>query len=932
MKKTLLLFLILFAVTLAFSQGIIRGRLLDEQGLSLPGANIVLAEQPSVGTISDIDGNFTLTRVPAGDYTVKISYIGYATLEEKVTVRDGETTTLKVRMQPGVMVGDEILVLGDRLKGQAKALNQQKNNTNITNIVASDQIGRFPDANIGDAMKRITGVTMQYDQGEARDIIIRGMAPQLNSVMINGERIPSAEGDNRRIQMDLIPSDMIQTIEVNKAVTPDMDADAIGGAVNLVTRKAPSGLRVSGTAASGMNFLSNKPIWTGSAIVGNRFANDKLGVVFSASYNNHNFGSDNVEAVWIQNDNVNRPVLDEFDIRKYVVQRVRRSASLSLDYAINNKNTLFLTSMYNWRDDWENRYRFRASRLEDAFDDGAFTDLGNGMYEVEGRVAFQTKGGLNSDRVKNTRLEDQRVRNLTLGGDHLFGNKIKFTWSGTYARASEFRPNERYIEYRNGGQNLILDVQNPEKPNVYFQTPSDAQAIEFNSLTEQNQEVWEEDFNGRFDFTVPLSDKGILKFGGRTRNKTKKRDLNFFEYEPLDLVAFGETLGDVETSSQSDSDFLAGSQYQAGNFVRNTFLGGLDLRNPSLFDESDEPSEYATSEYSAKERISGGYAMLDYQLSEKLSVLAGLRLEHTFIEYTGNIYDLDADEITPQSGSDSYLNVLPGLHLKFDASENMIVRAAWTNTLARPNYFDLTPYVAFSVSDQELEKGNPNLKASTASNFDLMIENYFKSIGIVSGGGFYKKINDFIYTRRQENYSDPENPQFGTDLEFSQPENGGDANVFGFEVSFQRQLDFLPGFWKGFGVYLNYTYTQTETTGVTDRETETLTLPGTAGNMFNASLSYETEKLVLRASLNATSDYLDEFGGDAFNDRYYDKQLFLDFNGSYAFTKKLRLFVELNNITNQPLRYYQGVQAQTMQMEYYNMRMNFGLKFDLFGE
>jgi len=853
-------------------------------------------------------------------------------LEEKVTVRAGEASTLKLRMKPGVMLGDEVLVLGDRLKGQAKALNQQKNNTNVTNIVASDQIGRFPDANIGDAMKRITGVTMQYDQGEARDIIIRGMAPQLNSVMINGERIPSAEGDNRRIQMDLIPSDMIQTIEVNKAVTPDMDADAIGGAVNLVTRKAPSGLRVSGTAASGVNFLSNKPIWTGSAIIGNRFANDKLGVIFSTSYNNHNFGSDNVEAVWIENSNVNRPVLDEFDIRRYIVQRVRRSASISLDYAINSNNTLFLTSMYNWRDDWENRYRFRASQLEDAFDDGDFTDRGNGIYAVEARAGFQSKGGLNSDRIKNARLEDQRVRNLTLGGDHLFGNKIKFTWSGTYARASELRPNERYIEYRNSGQDLILDVRNPEKPNVYFENNADAQAIEFNSLTEQNQEVWEEDFNARFDFTVPLNEKGIVKFGGRLRNKTKKRDLNFFEYEPLNLTSFGETLGQVDNSSQTDNNFLAGSEYRAGNFVRNTFLGGLNLKNASLFDESDAPGEYATSEYFATERISGGYAMLDYQLSEKLSMLAGLRVEQTAIDYTGNVYDIDTDDITPRSGTDSYVNALPGLHFKFNATDNTIIRAAWTNTIARPSYFDLTPYVAFSVSDNELEQGNPNLQASTASNLDLMVENYFKSIGIVSGGMFYKRINDFIYTRRQENYTDPANPQFGTDLEFSQPQNGGEANLAGFEVSFQRQLDFLPGFWKGFGVYLNYTYTQSETTGVTDRETETLTLPGTAGNMFNASLSYETEKLVLRASLNATSDYLDEFGGDAFNDRYYDKQLFLDFNGSYAFTKKLRMFLEVNNLTNQPLRYYQGVRSQTMQMEYYNTRMNFGLKFDLFGE
>lgn len=927
MRSTLLI-VCLLSVTWAYGQGVLRGRVLDDNGLALPGANLVVKELSRTGTVTNVDGNFSLTSVAAGSYTLKVSYIGYATVEQAVTVTDGQTASYTIRLTAGVTLGEEILILGDRLQGQAKALNQQKNNTNITNIVASDQIGRFPDANIGDAMKRITGVTMQYDQGEARDIIVRGMAPQLNSVMLNGERIPSAEGDNRRIQMDLIPADMIQTIEVNKAVTPDMDADAIGGAVNLVTRKAPSGLRLSGTAASGLNFLTNQPIWTGSAIVGNRLANDKLGVIFSASYNNHQFGSDNVEAVWVENANAGRPVLDEFDIRKYVVQRVRRSASLSLDYQLSPNSTVFLTSMYNWRDDRENRYRFRASQMGDAFEDGDFNNRGNGVFDVVGRTGMQTKGGLDSDRIRNTRLEDQRVRNITLGGEHLVASKLKLTWSGTYARASEARPNERYIEYRNGGQDLIQDVSNPEKPLVRFANEADRQAIEFNSLTEQNQDVWEEDLNGRIDLTAPLGKKVVLKVGGRFRNKEKKRDLDFFEYEPLDLAAFGETLADVPTADQSDANYLAGEQYRAGTFVTNTFLGGLDLKNPALFDQSDQPEEYVTSEYRATERITGGYAMLDYQMTSQFSVLAGVRFENTSINYTGNVYDIDNDVINPQGGKDSYLNILPGLHLKYNATENLILRAAWTNTLARPSYFDLTPYVAYNAGDNELARGNPNLNASVATNFDFMAENYFKSIGLISGGVFYKKINDFIYTRRIENYTDP---QFGPGLQFEQPENGGVATVNGFEVSFQRQLDFLPGIWKGIGIYLNYTYTDTETTGVTGRETETLSLPGTAGNMFNASLSYETKKLVLRASFNATSDYIDEFGGDAFNDRYYDRQVFLDFNGSYAFTPKLRFFVELNNITNQPLRYYQGVRAQTMQMEYYNMRLNAGIKFDLFG-
>ena len=152
-------------------------------------------------------------------------------------------------------------------KGQAKALNQQKSKDNITNIISADQVGKFPDANIGDALKRVPGISMQNDQGEARDIIIRGLAPQLNSVTINGDRIPSAEGDNRRVQMDLIPSDMIQTIQVNKAVTPDMEADAIGGSVNLITRSAPSVFSASITGSYGVNPIRNNPNYNFSAIV-----------------------------------------------------------------------------------------------------------------------------------------------------------------------------------------------------------------------------------------------------------------------------------------------------------------------------------------------------------------------------------------------------------------------------------------------------------------------------------------------------------------------------------------------------------------------------------------------------------------------------------------------------------------------------------------
>lgn len=900
-----------------FAQGVLRGKVIDPQGLSLPGASLVL-KGTTIGTVTDQKGEYAITNLAEGDVEVIVTYLGYGSSSTNVSIKDGETSVVNFKLEEKMIESAEFVVFGDRLKGQAKALNQQKNNANITNIVSSDQVGRFPDANIGDAMKRIPGITMQNDQGEARNIIIRGMAPQLNSVTLNGERIPSAEGDNRNIQMDLIPSDMIQTIEVNKAVLPNMDADAIGGSVNLVTRQAPNSLRISGTAASGINLLSNKPIWTGALVLGNRFANDKLGVIFSGSYNNHNFGSDNIEAVWYDSDN--GVVLEEFDIREYRVQRVRKSATLAFDYKLSTNHTLFLSGMYNQRNDWENRFRMRVSQLDDSFDEGDFEQISNGVYQTTGRVEFETKGGLDSDKNKAARLEDQKVYNVTLEGDHLF-SKLKMDWNVTYAKASEERPFERYSSYRSSGQNVTVDVSNPRKPLAMLSDMSDNLGIGFNGLSEQYGYTFDQDLNAKLDFKMPYSPKGILQFGARYRGKNKERDNNFFEYEPVDEDAFGATLGDVPNRNYSDPNFLAGSQYQAGTFVDPKFLGGLDLTNGNLFEETDLLEEYVPGNFTAKETITGAYIMADHQFTDKFSAIAGLRMEHTSIDYNGNIFDLDNEEVSSAEGEQSYTNFMPGLHLKYDVADNSIVRFAWTNTIARPNYYDLVPYAYFSPEDEELERGNPNLKSSTAMNFDLMAEQYYDNVGLISLGGFYKDIDNFVYTITSQGYSDP---QFGSDLQYSRPENGGTATVYGIEASFQRQL------WKNFGVYLNYTYTKSSTTGIEDRDGEDLELPGTADNMFNASLSYENKKFVMRVSLNYSSDYLDELGGDSFEDRYYGNQTFLDINASYAFTPKWRVFAEGNNLTNQPLRYYQGIRSRTMQAEYYNARFNFGVKFDMF--
>jgi len=950
MRKAYTLVLALLLATAVFSQTtVVKVKITDEQNLSLPGASVVL-EDKKFNAISGSDGVATLYNEPSGRHTVKISYIGYKEYSSNFTT-SGNVTQLSAKVESGIVSLNNVIVLGDRLKGQAKALNQQKNSDNVTNIISADQIGRFPDANIGDAIKRVPGITMQNDQGEARNIVVRGMGPEFNSVTFNGERIPSAEGDNRRVQMDLIPSDMVQTVEVNKTLTADMDADAIGGSVNLVTRSAPNGLRISGTVAGGYSPIRNDGFnGTANLVVGNRFAKDKFGFVVSGSFNRNKFGSDNVESVWSKDANGKLFVSDN-DIRVYNELRIRRSAAATFDYKISPLHTISVTGSYNWRDDKENRYRLRHRYRGDANNptpaDLIYDGSGNITGYSNGEVLRQTKGGLDNNRNENRRLEDQRVRSLALKGDHLFG-KLKTNWSVQYAKASEKRPHERYI---NMGRRNITINQNLSDQKFPLLTDNTALTAytRLGELTEQFQDQFERDLNGKLNFELPASliagQKGVLKFGARIRAKDKERDNNFFEYAPV--TSFGN-ISLLPLINETNNNFYPGSKYVAGNFIDAKFLGNLDFKNPALFTESDAPSEYLATNYSAKETITAGFVELKQDLTDKLSANIGVRVEHTSLNYTGNIVE-DEDVLKGTATfKNDYTDVLPNINLKYNVSKSLVLKAAWTNSIARPKYYDLVPFFSVKPGDAELSAGNPGLEPVRSSNLDLMVENYFKSVGLISGGIFYKKLDNFFYTYIDGSYT---NTKFASDFpgvnnpipvgeswDFAQRRNGDGATVYGFEVALQRQLDFLPGFWKGFGVYLNYTYTHSKASGIFDPSgnliRKNVKLPGAAPTIFNASLSYETKKLVVRLSGNYTSSYVDDsddagYNADSFFDRYYDKQFFLDANASYAITPKWRIFAEANNLTNQPLRYYQGVKGRTAQVEYYGPKYNMGVKFDL---
>ena len=933
-KNYLALFLFLITLMGYAQKGIVSGKILDiADKFPLPGAMIQITGQNKY-TISDGNGRYEFLNVTPGSYEIEVKYIGYSSSVNKVNVEAGKNTVVNFNLKTSGTELNEVVV-GDVLKGQAKALNQQKNNNNIGNIISADQVGRFPDANIGDALKRVPGITMQNDQGEARNIIIRGLAPSLNSVTLNGDRIPSAEGDNRNVQMDLIPSDMISTIEVNKTLTPDMDADAIGGSVNLVTRATPNKQRISATAAAGYSPIRDKGIYTAGLVYGNRFLDNKLGMVVSGSYNNHDYGSDNIENVWTKDDFGNS-YLAESEIRVYNVQRIRRSASIALDYKFDENNSIFANAIYNWRDDRENRFRTTYDDIEPIY-------AGESITGYTARVKRQTKGGVDNNRNKNRRLEDQRVQNYSLRGEHLINSKLDLDWSVNYSTAREYRPGERYIEYRQEDLAMAQDLSNRRLP-LATTTGESLNDLEFDSVTENTDDTDESELgakiNIRFPFTIIAAEKGRIRTGLRMRLKEKSRDNIFYAYEPInDNMA---TLADVPTVFYDGKGFNPGNKYVAGTFASAAFLGSLDLHNTTLFDGETDPSEFLTANYNAKENIFATYVRWDQDFNDKLSMIVGFRIENTRIDYTGNRV-LDEEELESKINmTNNYTNVMPSLSFKYNATENLILRLAATTALARPNYYDLAPYVNNIASDKEIVAGNPDLKATYAYNYDFMVENYFKSIGLISGGAFYKNLNDFVYKYSSNQYTNADfasdfpnqmNPvPAGEQWKFIQSKNGDKVDVYGFEVALQRQLDFLPGkFLKGFGIYLNYTYTKSKAKGIADEdgnERKNVSLPGTAPHMFNGSLSWENKRFSARISTNYTADYVDVLGADASEDSYYDKQFFVDANATFKITKNMRLFAEANNLTNQPLRYYQGVQAQTQQLEYYQARYNFGLKFD----
>lgn len=891
--------MLFFTYSVSAQNGLVTGTVRDAStGENLPGATIVVKGTTS-GASSDLLGKFTFS-VPPGEYELQIRYIGYEEGIASVLVVAGQTAAVAVELSTSSTELSGLEITGT-LQGQARALNQQRAADNIKNIVAADQIGRFPDPNAAEALQRMPGVNIERDQGEGRYVLVRGLSPQFTNISVNGEQIPSPEADVRFVALDAIPSDQLASMEVTKALTPDMDGDAVGGSVNLITRTAQGGKpTASGSVLGGYNNLMQQPNLQGSLMLGKRFGeNEKLGVLLNTSYYQNRLGSDNWER---------EPFDNELELRDYELTRTRTGLSSTIDYKFSATSEVYLRTLYSRFTDreWRRAYVFVPEDEEIA-------------------------------RATKDRFESQSITSVNAGGKHVFPGVI-VDYEAQYSYGEQNTPYDNEVAFL-AGMPSNISFSGDDFPGLDAPEYTDNSLYEFDELETGTTLAKDRNITGKFNIGIPYkagSSEGLVRFGTKYRSKAKSFDITQNVYGAR---------GDIPTLDQFeggllDGNFLDGEYVLSAPIDVNQVLTYFNS-NPANFELEieDKAIDEALESFEATEDVTAAYAMARQQFT-KLMLLGGVRFEHTSVNYKSSDVIIapngDLQAIVPVEGSTDYSFVLPQMHARYALGKFSNLRAALTWSYARPNFSEIVPAQEANLEDREATVGNPNLEPVKATNLDLLGEHYFGTVGIISGGFFFKQLDGFIYSQVMYDSQYPlTGTPVATNLRVTQAQNGGVGNIYGLEFNFQRNLDFLPGALSGFNLYFNYTFTDSEAT-IQSREdaednpdaTETIRLPGQARHVGNFAVGYDYRKLSARLSSNFNGEYLSEVGGNTDEDLYVSSRLQLDFSATYSINANFRVFAEFMNITNQPFEAYVGNKDVVIQREFYSWWSRAGLKFN----
>lgn len=936
-RSALLLGTILASMAMAHPAmaGQIQGNVLDGTATrSLQAAQVELVEL-NRSAETERDGSFQFSDVPAGTYTLVTRYVGAPTVTRTIEVPQTGTVDALIRMGS---TDDTILVVG-LAANQASSLSRKRAADGVSSVLTRDAIGQFPDQNVAESLRRLPGINVLNDQGEGRFVSVRGLDPNLNSSSINGVRVPSPESGIRAVALDVISSDLIESIEVKKSLTPDMDADTIGASIEINTVSAFDrkrdlySFRVEGSYNDLRDTLTPKASFDFSKKLG-----DDFGIAGGASYYQRKFATNNVEADgWTTGDD-GTDFVEEVEYRDYDVERKRFSATLNFDYRLSDTTELYARGLYSQFDDQEYRRRL-------IFDVGDFDQ----PVSVNGdSVVFVSNEDeeIGVERDLKDRMESQKIRSLVIGGKTLI-DQLSLKYSASWSKSTEtendnFDPATFKRDFAEEGLGVAFDYSNDRIPRYDVSTPDrgffDAATYELDEIEFVDiSDASDEEFAGRFDigYVIPA---GLGEFtvqgGTKLRFRTKRYNLetSYFEdatgqltlADVLGKQSYGFALIDPVPSNHGVSD------YSSGN--RDDFeLQEID----SLFDSNVE-------DYRNEEDIYAGYLLGRYD-SSMLRVIGGIRVEHTENDISANTTELieegatfmdavledDLVVVTPNRFKRSYTDWLPSVNVRYEPVRNLVLRAAGYRSLVRPNLADLAPRFAVEETDddgREGDFGNPDLLPYQAWNFDASAEYYFTSNGAITANVFYKDIDNFIVDLTDRDTGVFNNIAYDT---ATIPINGESAKVFGAEFSLAQAFTFLPSPLDGFLTQLNYTYTDAEGTVMDEDNVERIIpLPTSSKHTFNVVLGYEKGPVSLRLAGTYRDTYLDELGNEANEDRYVDDLFQLDATAKYDVNDKFQMFVEASNLTDAPYFAYQNYndRKRLLQYEEYSFTIKFGVR------
>lgn len=793
-----------------------------------------------------------------------------------------------------------------------QALKEQRRSDSVESVVHADGVAQLPDQNAAEAVQRLPGVSVERDQGEGRFVSVRGLGPDLNAVTINGTLVPSPESDRRAVGLDVLPAELVQSLTVVKTLTPDMDANSLGGTIEVESLSAfdHEGLFYTGSAEGSYDENTEQTSPKFSGAISDRFSlgdgTDNFGVAAALSWQERDFGSDNVETGgdWDFEDGAR---LNSLEQRDYEITRERSGFGLNFDYQPDDLSSYYLRTLYSRYKDTETR---NAAGVE-------FADA-----QLPGET-----GDAEGFRELKDREETQEIQSYVLGGERLFG---QWTLNGQvgYSKSSQDTPGHIAGAVFEGNDDFSgIGFGNSRKPRLIagsdFYDPANFSLTEVEWAEENTNDT---EKNIKLDLARDYELSGYAaqaKFGGKLSRREKDNDTDIWTYEDLGDAGFSDAQLGMDQFTKGRVD------YALGNFGPGLSAGAVENLIGGL-DRSDyyNEEESRVNDFDMSEDINAAYLMNTLDIDD-WRIIAGVRYEGTEFEAKGTgLRDGDYEAIEADS---DYHHWLPGLHVRYSLDKDTQLRFAWTNSVVRPTFGQLAP--GFVIDGDEASFGNPTLDPLESSNFDLGIEHYLGRAGVVSAFVFYKDIENFIYNADLAGTG-----QWVDFAEANSFANGDSAKLYGLELAYSQKFDWLPAPWNGLLLGANATFSRSDASisGFDADSGRTLErdidLPFQSDSVGNLMLGWENDKLSLRLSANYKSDYLYEVAGidDEAHDLHVDDQVFVDFAAGYFLTKNLQLKFEAQNLTDESYYVYTGSRAYNAQYEEYGPTYKLGLTFTHF--